>query len=245
MLRASFQSWITLLRMIASAIAGTDLKKSPATNSTRSLMPICRRCLLAASAHRGRSKTVPRSLPVLLRDGAEQFAGPAADVHQVRYPAEIVGAKDIRRDQPRELRHRRIELVDVLRCSTHQFETVGEALQFRRRLAGHDGFKHSAPALRKHLGFKDCPALERLLRFAVEAGTHLRQSVRTFASPFAYPDGGERGEQTPKRPFIRAGCLCEFSKRLRSVPQQLGNPEFDRHVDYRGHTVRLNQDRKA
>src|ERR687887_570620 len=69
-------------------------------------------------------------LPVLLRDGAEQLARSAANVHQMRYPAEIVGAEDIRCHKPRKLHHRHIELVDDIRRSTHQIETVGKALQF-------------------------------------------------------------------------------------------------------------------
>src|SRR6185369_5962504 len=112
------------------AIADTDLPKMGA-------------CGLGAS---WKVENSSAQFPVLLRDSAEQFAGPAAHVHQVGYPAEIVGAKDIRRYQPRELRHRSVELVDVVRRSPHQFETVGKALQFSGGLAGHDGFKQPAPA---------------------------------------------------------------------------------------------------
>jgi hypothetical protein len=192
----------------------------------------------------GASRKIENSaaqFPVLLRNGAEQLAGAAADVHQVGNPAEIVGTQDIRRYQPRELGHRKIELVDVFRRSPHHFETAGEALQFRGRPAGHHGFKHSAPGLRKHLGFEDGPTFERLRRFAVEAGAHFRQGESVFASSRTYADGGERGKQTPERTFICAGRLCEFAQRARSVAQQLGNAELGRHIDDRCHTVRLNQ----
>ena len=83
--------------------------------------------------------------PVLLRDGAEQLARPAAHVHQMGYPAEVIGLKDIWCDKAGKLHHRRVEFVHKLRRPAHQFEAVFDALQLRTGLAGHDGFKHSAP----------------------------------------------------------------------------------------------------
>ena len=97
MLRASFQSWITLLRMIASAIGRNrfeEIARDEFDAIADADLPKMVACGLGAPRKVENSSA---QFPVLLRDGAEQFAGSAADVHQVGYPAEIVEAKDIRR----------------------------------------------------------------------------------------------------------------------------------------------------
>src|SRR5437762_13814007 len=80
-----------------------------------------------------------------------------------------------------------------------------------------------------------------MLRGAVEAGAHVRQRIAAFPGSRADADRGKRSEQTAKCLFICTGCLGELAKRLRSVPQQLAEPESGGDIDHRRHTVRLDQ----
>src|SRR5258705_12535125 len=104
---------------------------------------------------------------------ADEFAGAASNIHQMRNGAKIISTQDIGGYEPRHIRHRWVEYTDILRYAGHEVEAVSDVLDFRGGFAGHDRLQQAVPAVGEHLAFEDRPMLERMLSIAVQSCAHL------------------------------------------------------------------------